>query len=103
MTQEDKEFFESLVGDLNEGMGLGYNRFCCEQGITIAESLRNKDSIIEFTKLNWDEQKKLVPGLDDGHSGNTFGMNGLFELYACKFAIAYLPRIRDKRINEIIN
>ena len=49
MTQEDKEFFESLVGDLNEGMGLGYNRFCCEQGITIAESLRNRDKIKKAT------------------------------------------------------
>jgi hypothetical protein len=31
MTQEDREFFESIVGDLNSGMGEGYNRFCCEQ------------------------------------------------------------------------
>ncbi len=95
MTEQDKEFFESLVGDLNEGMGLGYNRFCCEQGILIAESLKTKDKIIEFHKMDWDNQKKLVPGLDDGHSGNTFGS-------ACKLAIAYLPRIRDKRIDEVI-
>jgi hypothetical protein len=45
--------------------------------------------------MEWDEQKKLVPGLDDGHSGNTFGM-------ACRLAIAYLPRIREKRIDEVI-
>jgi hypothetical protein len=95
MTKEDTEFFESIVGDLNEGMGEGYNRFCCEQGIIIAESLRTKDKIFEFNKMGWDEQKKLVPGLDDGHSGNTFGM-------ACRLAIAYLPRIREKRIDEII-
>jgi len=95
MTQEDKEFFESLVGDLNEGMGLSYNNFCCEQGILIAESLRIKEKIMEFYKMEWDEQKKLVPGLDEGHSGNTFGM-------ACKLAITYLPRIREKRIDEVI-
>lgn len=95
MTQGDKEFFESLVGDLNSGMGLGYNRFCCEQAIIIAEALRTNDKIVEFHKMNWDEQKKLVPGLDDGHSGNTFGA-------ACKLAIAYLPRIREKRIDEVI-
>ena len=76
-------------------MGLGYNRFCCEQGILIAESLKTKDKIIEFHKMDWDNQKKLVPGLDDGHSGNTFSS-------ACKLAIAYLPRIRDKRIDEVI-
>ncbi len=95
MTEQDKEFFESLVGDLNEGMGLAYNRFCCEQGILIAESLKTKDKIIEFHKMNWNELKNLVPGLDDGHSGNTFSS-------ACKLAIAYLPRIRDKRIDEVI-
>ena len=96
MIKEDRDFFESILGDLSGGMGEGYNRFCCEQGIIIAESLRNKDSIIEFHKMDWNEQKSLVPGLDDGHSGNTFGV-------ACRLAIAYLPRIRDKRINEIIN
>jgi hypothetical protein len=95
MTQEDREFFESIVGDLNSGMGEGYNRFCCEQGITIAESLRNKDKIIEFHKMGWGQQKTEVPGLDDGHSGNTFNM-------ACRLAIAYLPRIREKRIDEVI-
>jgi hypothetical protein len=95
MTQEDREFFESIVGDLNEGMGEGYNRFCCEQAITIAESLRTKDRIIEFHKMTWDEQKSLVPGLDDGHSGNTFGV-------ACRLAIVYLPMLREKRIDEII-
>ncbi len=95
MTQEDKEFFESIVGDLSGGMGESYNRFCCEQGIIIAESLRTKDKIVEFHKMGWGEQKALVPGLDDGHSGNTFGM-------ACKLAITYLPRIREKRIDEVI-
>lgn len=95
MTKEDIEFFESLLGDLNSGMGVGYNRFCCDQGILIAESLRDKEKIIEFHKMNCDDQKKLVPGLDDGHSGNTFGM-------ACRLAIAYLPRIREKRIDVIL-
>ena len=95
MTQEDRDFFESIVGDLNSGMGEGYNRYCCEQAIIIAESLRNKDKIVEFHKMGWGEQKALVPGLDDGHSGNTFGV-------ACRLAIAYLPRIREKRIDEVI-
>jgi len=96
MIKEDKEFFESLVGDLNEGMGLSYNSFCCDQAILIAEFLRTKEKILEFHKMeDFDEQKKLVPGLDDGHSGNTFGMS-------CRLAIAYLPRIREKRIDEVI-
>jgi hypothetical protein len=46
--------------------------------------------------MGWGQQKAEVPGLDDGHSGNTFNM-------ACRLAITYLPKIREKRINEIIN
>jgi uroporphyrinogen-III synthase len=40
-------------------------------------------------------QKEMVPTIDDGHSGNTFGL-------ACKLAIAYIPMIRDKKIDIII-
>jgi len=95
MKQVDREFFESIVGDLNSGMGEAYNRYCCEQGIIIAEALRSKDKIIEFSKMGWGQQKAEVPGLDDGHSGNTFNM-------ACRLAIVYLPQIRDRRIDEVI-
>jgi hypothetical protein len=27
-----------------------------------------------FAKMGYDEQQKAVPGMFDGHSGNTFGM-----------------------------
>jgi len=53
MAQEDREFFESIVGDLNSGFGEDYNIFCCDQGILIAESLRNKEKIVEFHKMEW--------------------------------------------------
>lgn len=95
MRKEDLEFFENLIGDMNAGFGREYNLFSCEEGIKIAESLKTKDKIIEFHKATWEEQKIMVPTIDDGHSGNTFGM-------ACKLAIAYLPMIRDKKIDTII-
>jgi hypothetical protein len=102
MKKEDFEFFENLVGkdNIDAGFGRQYNLFAMEQGILIAEALQTKEAIIEFKDKGWDEQKKLVPGLDDGHSGNTFGM-------ALRFAIAYLPQLvanrRDDRIDSVIN
>jgi hypothetical protein len=102
MKKEDLDFFENLVGkeNLDKGFGREYNLFAMEQAIVIAEALQTKEAIIEFKDKGWDEQKKLVPGLDDGHSGNTFGM-------ALRFAIAYLPQLvanrRDDRIDSVIN
>jgi len=102
MRKEDLEFFENLVGkdNIDAGFGRQYNLFAMEQGILIAEALQTKEAIIEFKDKGWDEQKKLVPGLDDGHSGNTFGV-------ALRFAIAYLPQLlvnrRDERIDSVIN
>jgi hypothetical protein len=101
MRAEDLEFFENLVGkeNIDAGFGRQYNLFAMEEGIKIAEALQTKDEILRFSNLDWDEQLKLVPTLDDGHSGNTFGM-------ACRFAIAYLPQLlvnrRDERIDSII-
>lgn len=66
----------------------------------LAKSLLSKDEIIRFSTLNYDEQKSLVPTIDDGHSGNTFNM-------ACRFAILYLDKIkidnRDEKIENITN
>lgn len=95
MRKEDLEFFEKLIGDLNAGFGKEYNLFACEEGIKISEALKTKEKIIEFHKSTWEVQKEMVPTIDDGHSGNTFGL-------ACKLAIAYIPMIRDRKIDIII-
>jgi len=99
MTTQDLDFFKEKLGDLNEGFGYEYNIFCCEQAIIIATALQTKDKIIEFNKADSNTQFKMVPGLSDDHSGNTFGMS-------CKIAIAYIPRlienVRDEKI-DIIN
>jgi len=102
MRAEDLEFFENLVGkeNIDAGFGRKYNLFAMEEGIKIAEALQTRDEIVKFHGLsNWEAQVNLVPTLDDGHSGNTFGM-------ACRFAIAYLPQVlinhRDERIDSII-
>jgi hypothetical protein len=60
-----------------------YELFCCEQAVTIAGAMNSPADLQAFTKLEWEQQKRIVPGLDDGHSGNTFGM-------ACRLAHWYL-------------
>lgn len=51
----------------------GYEMVCCRDAVLIASALRTRDAIVAFQKQPWEEQKAAVPGLDDGHSGNTFG------------------------------
>jgi hypothetical protein len=101
MIESDLKFFENLMGkeNMEKGFGRDYNIFCCEQGIEIAKALETKEKIIEFSKMNYEDQKSLVKGLSSDHSGNTFGMS-------CRLAIAYIPELlvnkRDRKINEII-
>lgn len=53
---------------------LDYELFCCEQAVVIAGALSNEERVNGFCKLTWQAQKRTVPGLDDGHSGNTFAV-----------------------------
>jgi hypothetical protein len=69
-----------------------YEMSACVDAVRIADALRDKPDPIEalndFHALPWERQKAAVPDLDDGHSGNTFGM-------ACRLAHHYLtdPRL----------
>jgi hypothetical protein len=98
MLEEDKIFFESLGvrfgGDSGE-----YNYFACSQGILIANALETEEKIVEYNKLGWEEQKRLVPGISDEHSGGTWGL-------AINAAVRYLPMLlvnkRDKKIDDIL-
>lgn len=60
-----------------------YELFCCEQAVEIANGCKSKEMFQEFVKLDWSKQKKLVPELSDGHSGNSFGCS-------CTLAYWYL-------------
>jgi len=50
-----------------------YEMFTCTQAVLIAEALKDEQSIVAFPDLPWEKQLAAVPGLSDGHSGNTFG------------------------------
>lgn len=64
---------------------LPYELFTCEQSVAFAKALKTVDEITRFHKLDYADQKKLVPAMDDGHSGNTFGA-------ACVLARLYLEQ-----------
>lgn len=51
-----------------------YELFCCTQAVVIAEACKTEQGVRDFHALDsWEKQKAAVPGLDGGHSGNTFG------------------------------
>lgn len=50
-----------------------YEMSCCVDAVKIADALKTPDAVAAFGKLPWKEQNEAVPGLFDGHSGNSFG------------------------------
>jgi len=60
-----------------------YEMFCCTQAVVIAIALGTTEELTKWAELPYEEQKRLVPLLGSGHSGNTFGM-------ACYLARVYL-------------
>lgn len=51
-----------------------YEMMACEDAVKIARVCGAASEVEAFSKLAWDEQVKLVPTIDRGHSGNSFGM-----------------------------
>ena len=61
-----------------------YEMSVCVDAVRIARALGSADAVQHFHGLSsWTEQVALVPGLFDGHSGNSFGM-------ACRLAVLFL-------------
>jgi len=52
---------------------LPYELAACEDAVKIAAALKTSDAIRDFQGTDHEHQRELVPGLADGHSGNTFG------------------------------
>jgi hypothetical protein len=50
-----------------------YEIFVCQQAALIADALKTSEAIRAFHARPYEEQRAAVPGLDEGHSGNTFG------------------------------
>jgi hypothetical protein len=50
-----------------------YELFCCEQAVVFALALKTPEAIEKFAKADYDEQMRMLPNLDQNHSGNTMG------------------------------
>lgn len=54
-----------------------YESMVCTDAVKIATACRHQSdpvqAIADFKELSWEDQMKAVPGLDEGHSGNSFG------------------------------
>lgn len=68
-----------------------YEMSVCKDAVRIAETLKTEEAIAAFYELSWEQQLERVPGLFEGHSGNSFGA-------ACLLARLYL---RDSKLVEI--
>ncbi|MCA9364193.1 hypothetical protein KC727_03165 [Candidatus Kaiserbacteria bacterium] len=60
-----------------------YELVACETALKIAYACKSWQGIRRFYGMTWDEQKALIPSMDDGMSGNQFG-------FACSVANVYL-------------
>lgn len=60
-----------------------YEMVACIDAVKIAESMRTPKGVERFQKMSYKKQREAVPDLDEGHSGNSFGM-------ACRLAWLYL-------------
>lgn len=50
-----------------------YEIMVCAEAVKIADALKTPEAVEKFNGEPWSAQKALVPGLNDGHSGNSFG------------------------------
>jgi hypothetical protein len=51
-----------------------YEMSCCTDAALIVETLGTAKQVEKFAKASHKKQHEMVPGLYDGHSGNSFGM-----------------------------
>lgn len=65
-----------------------YELVACETALKIAYACRGWQKIRKFQKMRWVEQKKMIPSLDEGLSGNQFG-------FACCLAAIYLKNSKN--------
>lgn len=50
-----------------------YELMVCEQAVLFAKRFKTPEAIKNFYDKPWDIQEEMCPGLDQGHSGNSFG------------------------------
>lgn len=51
----------------------GYEMMVCVDAVKIAETMKTVKGVQRFQRASWKKQREMVPGLEEGHSGNSFG------------------------------
>jgi hypothetical protein len=67
----------------------GYELFTCEQAVVFATACPTLEKLEAFRNMSYQDQLKTVPGMSDGHSGNTFG---------CAIRLAYWYIIKPENV-----
>jgi len=60
-----------------------YEMLCCTEAVKIAAKCATPEAVRDLMQSSWDFQKAFIPDLNEGHSGNSFGMS-------CRLAYNYL-------------
>ncbi len=79
------ERFRAIGGDEWRHEHEPYELFTCEQAAVFAEACGTVDELKAFAALTYKEQRRRMPKMSDGHSGNTFGQ-------ACRLAQCLLEQ-----------
>lgn len=62
-----------------------YEMTVCVDAVNIAKTLLDEAKVRDFADQPWEVQRKIVPELSEGHSGNSFGA-------ACQLAVIYIAQ-----------
>lgn len=68
-----KSFSEYFAGYKNYDNGGELDQMIIADAKKVFETLKTPEAIQTFSKANYETQQKMVSGLDDGHSGFSFG------------------------------
>ncbi len=71
--RERVESFRAFRGDAWRWEFEPYELMVCEQAAKLVERFQNVESLVHFSKLEYDDQKVAFPEMDTGHSGNSWG------------------------------
>ena len=73
MENDLKSFDEYFAGYKNYDNGGKLDQVIIADAKKVFETLRTPEAIEGFYKADYKKQQEMVPGLDDGHSGFSFG------------------------------
>lgn len=90
--RERIEGFRAFGGDAWRWSSEPYEMCCCEEAARLVARFVTGEEIEAFGKLEHHQQKMVHPNMDDGHSGNTWGMSLRLAYYLASEPVA-VPKL----------